>query len=62
MRWEIIPGDEKDDLNQCLSCGHKSKDWAERIATKPNEEDETEPDGCNKVFCPKCKYYYYYCA
>ena len=54
---------EKGQMNECLDCGHKSKNWAERVASNNREEDdEMEPDGTNKVFCPKCKYYHYYCA
>ena len=60
MKWEIIPG-EKNELNECLDCGHTSEDWAERVASKDNEKDIIEEDGCNKVFCPKCKYEHYYC-
>ena len=54
MRWEIIPG-EKNELNECLDCGHTSENWAERVASKDDEKDILEEDGCNKVFCPKCK-------
>ena len=52
----------KGEINECLDCGHKSKNWAERVASKGDENDEMEPDGTNKVICPKCKYYHYYCA
>ncbi len=62
MRWEIMLGN-KGEMNECLDCGHKSKNWAEPVASNNREEDdEMEPDGTNKVFCPKCKYYHYYCA
>jgi hypothetical protein len=60
MKWEIIPG-KKNELNECLDCGHTSENWAERVASKDNEKDIVEEDGCNKVFCPKCKYEHYYC-
>ena len=40
---------------------HTSENWAERVASKDDEKDILEEDGCNKVFCPKCKYEHYYC-
>ena len=50
MKWDILQDDE---LMECTSCGHFSKEWAER-------EDLTEPDGTAVVHCPKCKSINYY--
>jgi len=50
MKWDILEGNE---LMECTSCGHSSKEWAEC-------EDRIEPDSTAVVHCPKCKSQNYY--